>query len=352
MTNVYIDPFSPEYLSDKLFTRDKVNDQDQRLFVWPYLRDYCLEKDISLHTVDLQKKERESQQDVYISLDHKGFLKKLYWRLKNKKYPFTKLNAFKKRILFHIEPSTVTPEVYLNINGLFRKYDEVYFSCKVGIPKCRYFKIPRPYSAVSLQYWQNSHRKFLVMIQINKRTRWHRRLIMWANRKSLPFQKDLLGERIKIIEFFSRSRDIDLYGLDWDKRLPLPYYFYKNAVKKVYKGKVPDKLEKLSEYTFAIAMENNITPGFIGEIIFECFYVGTIPVYLGAPDIKEYIPKECFIDMRDFKNYEELREFLKSLPESQIQQYKENGRSFLQSEKYKPFTKEHFAKLFVEVCLG
>jgi len=91
-------------------------------------------------------------------------------------------------------------------------------------------------------------------------------------------------------------------------------------------------------------------PGYITDKIFDCFFVGTIPIYLGAPDIAEYIPRNCFIDMRDFKSYEELRMFLKSLPESEIKTYKENGLRFLESEQYKLFTKEHFARIFVEAC--
>ena len=56
--------------------------------------------------------------------------------------------------------------------------------------------------------------------------------------------------------------------------------------------------------------------------------------------------------MRRFKNYTELRNFLKSLSESEIKTYKENGRRFLESEQYKPFTKEYFAKIFVDTCIN
>ena len=84
MLNVYIDPLSPEHLSDKLLVRDEANDSDDRLFVWRYLKDYCLEKNIRLHTIDLRTQKNATPQDVYVSLDHKGFLKKLYWKKRNK----------------------------------------------------------------------------------------------------------------------------------------------------------------------------------------------------------------------------------------------------------------------------
>ncbi len=87
--------------------------------------------------------------------------------------------------------------------------------------------------------------------------------------------------------------------------------------------------------------------GFVTEKIFDCFYAGTIPVYLGAPDIEKYVPKECFIDMRNFKDYGKLRQFLKSLTKSEINAYKENARKYLEPEQFEPYTKEHFAEMFV-----
>ncbi len=362
MTNVYLDPFSYGCLSDAMFQKDP-NDKDDRLFVWRYLQDYCLERNIRVHTIDFWNKEKATPEDIYVSFDHKSFSRKLYWRLgKRRKHPSINLALFKKRILFQGEPPTVHPEVYQNLNRLFGIYDAVYLTIKADKPRFGHYRIPRPYNDVLPQYWGNTKRGFLVMINFNKRTRFFRRFIMFVNRKRLYFQKDLLGERIKIIDFFSRTGDIDLYGYGWDQCLPLPYWFYKNSIQKAYKGSVQSKFQKLSEYNFAIAFENNITPGFIGEALFDCFYTGTVPIYFGAPDIQEYIPKECFIDMRDFsakggsasggKNYEELRSFLKSLSKDDIQRYRENARVFLHSEKMKPFSKEHFAEFFVNALGG
>ena len=352
MINVYIEPYSPVYLNNGLFEKDKKYDRDNALSGWRYLKKYCLEKNINLNTIDFWNENNKTQNDIYVSFEHKNLLRKIYWRFKDKNYPILKLSHFKKRILFNNEPPTVLPEVYKNIDNLFKIYDEVYFACKVDDSRCRYFHTPeQPYNNILFNYWNNFERKFLVMINTNKNTRLYRRLIILTNRKRLNFQKDLLGERIKIIEFFSRTKEIDLYGVDWDKRLPFPYWFYESAIKKVYRGPVVSKHQKLSEYNFAIATENAITPGFIGEALFDCFYVGTVPVSLGAPDVQEYIPKKCFIDMRDFKDFAELRLFLKSLNKSQIESYKENARQFLESEQYKPFTNEYFAKIFVEACI-
>ncbi len=162
------------------------------------------------------------------------------------------------------------------------------------------------------------------------------------------YYQELSSERLKFINFFSQTNEIDLYGYGWDKRPFFPYWFYKKAIEKVYKGTIGDRFQIMSKYKFYMCFENGIAPGYISEKIFDCFYTGTTPIYLGAPNITDYIPKNCFIDMRDFNNYEELRGFLKSLTESGIETYRQNARKFLESEKFKPFTKEYFARLFVD----
>jgi len=348
MTNVYIDPYSYVHLANILFKEDTIYNRNDRFAGWRYLKKYCFERNMSLNTIDFWKENKATKEDIYVSFDHKDFIRKLYWRFKNKNYPIVKLNKFKKRILFQYEPPLIMPEVYTNINGLLKIYDKIYFSCEIDNQKCYCFHSPRPYNEIMFDYWGNSNRKFLTMININKSPRLFRRLIMWKNKKLLPLQKELLSDRIKIIEFFSLTGDIDLYGIDWDKNPHFPLSFSKKAIQKVYKGPVVSKFQKLSEYKFGIAFENSIVPGFIEEALFDCFYTGTVPIYLGAPNIEKYIPKNCFIDMRDFKNYEELKQYLKALTESEIKIYKENARKFLKSEKFKPFTKEYFAKLFVD----
>jgi hypothetical protein len=82
------------------------------------------------------------------------------------------------------------------------------------------------------------------------------------------------------------------------------------------------------------------------EKLFDCLFAGTIPIYWGAPDVTDYVPEDCFIDMRQFASYEELRKYLKSLGPREIATYKEKTRAYLASEKYRPFTKEAFAQIF------
>lgn len=338
MTNVYIDPSSHVYLDNVLFREDTEYNRDNTLGGWYYLKKYCAERGITLHTIDLRNSAVVRAGDIYVSCDHKFLPRKLYWKFRNRKYPIINPNKFAKSILFQFEPPVVMPEIRYLKNHVLKAYDKIFFTWKTNDPKIHYFHTAQGHDGIFPDYWQRTDRKFLTLIN--------------SNRKALSRYKELLTERVRAILFFEKTNDIDLYGFGWGKPPLFPYWFHKNAIRKVYKGSVADKYRTLSEYTYALAFENSELPGYMTDKLFDCLYAGTIPVYRGAPDVKEYIPENCFIDMRDFKNYEELRTYLKSLPGSEIKAYRENGRCFLESDQYKPFTKEHFAKVFIEACIG
>jgi hypothetical protein len=118
------------------------------------------------------------------------------------------------------------------------------------------------------------------------------------------------------------------------------------AARKAYRGQAKSKSQTLAHYKVALCFENAKLPGWITEKIFDCFFAGAIPIYWGAPEIASHIPEDCFIDMRRFRDYGELRECLKSMRECEIEGYKESAREFLRSERFIPFSKQNFASIF------
>lgn len=72
-----------------------------------------------------------------------------------------------------------------------------------------------------------------------------------------------------------------------------------------------DKTTKMYEpYRFNIAFENDITPGYINEKIFNAFLSGCIPIFDGTRDIFKYFNKKAFIYAGDFENLKELCEYV------------------------------------------
>jgi len=340
MLNVYLDPFSTESLLNRLFSADPELDRDAGQVVWRYLREYCIKNDINLNTVDIWDKERATDSDVYVALNHKErpILKEMYRTLIGRLNQTPNLSVFGRRILFQFETPVVQPWPYSNMKNLAKIYDTMFFSCKIPeTEKYGYVHYPQPFNMIFPKYWKNKDRLFLTMINANKRL-------------FLP-PTELHTERIKAVAFFGKFNEIDLYGHGWNNPVRSTDLNW-SVVRHVYKGSVASKNETMYRYTFAICFENMALPGYITEKIIDCFLVGTVPVYLGAQDIEKYIPKRCFIDMRDFENFDELRTHLKTMTRKEIETYRNNAKRYLESKQYFQFTKEYFAELFVDLVNG
>ncbi len=229
-----------------------------------------------------------------------------------------------KMVLFMWEPPTVQKELYdpkiqAHFGKIFTWDDDL-------VDHRRFFKFHYPALKERIaQIPPFEEKKFCTMI---------------ARRLSSKHPKQLYGEREETIRFFEdKPGEFDLYGMYWEKRK------YKN-----YRGPVDDKISVLKNYKYSICYENTRDmKGYISEKIFDCFAAGVVPVYWGASNIGDYIPPNCFIDRRAFKNHQQLYQFLKSISQEEYETYLRNAAEFLRSEKAKLFSSEHFAKTFLQI---
>lgn len=354
---LYIDPPSHHFLNDRLFDIKHARlEGDQLLSPYIHLRDFFNTKGVEVHTADCMPEKANGTKNIYISMGILSNYRKIAKR------PDTVLSAY-----FAMECPIVEPSMYRALRDaqhhfkrIFTWSDSPSLERFVGEPlRCESFCWPQSFDGVHEEIWRRTHRKFLVMINANKLPR-----IYW---------QELYTERMKAVEFFSRTDEIDLYGKGWDEpslrvgKTWEPWTFRHirhemlkrwqtirpNALlqgaRRAYRGIADSKSGTLGQYKFALCFENAIIKGWITEKIFDCFFSGTVPVYWGAPDIEDYLPANCFIDMRQFPDFQELSRFLRSLSESDIQQYKENALLFLRSPRFYPFTKAAFAELFAHL---
>ncbi len=167
--------------------------------------------------------------------------------------------------------------------------------------------------------------------------------------------RDLYYERIKIVKWFSKNKNniLDIYGMDWDlpmvksgiigriirklSKLKILKYNMPNS----YKGIVEDKKKCLSNYKYCFCFENSDVNGYIGDLIWDCFMSGTVPIYLGSPYYENYIPKNTTINFRKFKNMEKLENYLKKMNERQYLKIVKNMKKFLKSEKKKIYSMDY-----------
>jgi len=236
------------------------------------------------------------------------------------KYPKDKLT------LFLWEPPSVLPENYEIKNH--RYFSKVFTWKDDLIDNETYFKFYYPYLrpmiADPLSFQE---KKLCTMIACNKYS---------------SHSNELYTERQNVIRYFEDNHleDFDLYGRWWDTAL------------KTYKGEIPSKADCMKGYRFCFAYENiKNVPGYVTEKIFDCFHAGCVPIYFGAPNITDYIPKECFISKTDYESYDQLYDYLKQMKETEYQEYIHRIQDFLKSDKGQLYSRENYINTIVEKCL-
>jgi len=181
-----------------------------------------------------------------------------------------------------------------------------------------------------------------------------------AGNKSANHPDELYTKRVEFIRWFEKyyPNEFDLYGTSWDQ-YRFGHSFLGKVLNKIkplrkknlfpsYKGMVDSKFETMKNYKFSICYENiKDQSGYITEKIFDSFFAGCVPIYWGAKNITEHIPKECFIDKREFDSFEEIYQFLKNMDEKTYMSYLEAIEEFLNSSKADPFRAERFADTIV-----
>jgi len=207
------------------------------------------------------------------------------------------------------------------------------------------------------------NKKFLISISSNARLNPKKRFYVHVMNffKPLPtlVDRELYLDRLEATRYFSKCDDFDMYGHGWDKPVAHTKGEYDNAIKKSYRGTVPDKFETLKDYKFAIVFENAVYNGWITEKIIDALYAGCVPIYWGAPDILDFITEGAFIDFRKFfsKNksvpdklsYEKLENYLRNMDEKTYQGHIDKINEFIQSEKAYFFSQEKYAEEIIEL---
>lgn len=83
--------------------------------------------------------------------------------------------------------------------------------------------------------------------------------------------------RLEIAQQLAQSGQVDMYGKAFDY--------------------IPRKIDGLKDYMFSFAMENSCYESYFTEKLHDCLLTGTMPVYLGAPDIGNFYNLDGIIVM-------------------------------------------------------
>lgn len=161
----------------------------------------------------------------------------------------------------------------------------------------------------------------------------------------------IYAQRRDTIRWFEENHpeDFDLYGLGWGRGTTacqshpaLQRMLQRTGILKLFprrmysswRGTVVRKRDVLGKYRFWFCYENtDKIPGYITEKIFDVMRAGTVPVYLGAQNTGDHIPRACFINRADFADHESLYAYMAGMPDSEYAMYLENIRDFLSGDQ-------------------
>lgn len=323
---IFVDPPYKDYYKDQLFDHtNPVLNRDDTLAPFVRLRDALEHQGIELHTVDrlLQQTNQEHPCD-YCSFGVLDNYKHLAAR-----------GDVRLRIFVIFEPPVVAPHLYRALPKLTAAFDWVFVHNVIGdgyslqgVDRSRLRQLywPQPHNGVLEQHWENEDRKNQIVV-IN------------GNHRPRSRTAELYSRRIEAMVKLSELDAVVLYGMGWNKwwshrSMWLPYWLNRSTLMSIYHGSCVSKYEILSRYRFCLCFENMQMTGYVTEKIFDCLYAGTIPLYLGAPDIASLIPEETYLDCRKFASWEEMWNEISCMSDSQVNMIREAGRAYLNSKEF------------------
>jgi hypothetical protein len=143
------------------------------------------------------------------------------------------------------------------------------------------------------------------------------------------------------IEGLSGVMPVDNYGKCYRNKLIDPEiektFGIRNGEYSHYNGDfIKLKQRIISDYPFFLAFENSNCYDYVTEKPYDAFLGGAIPIYMGAPNVAEYLPENSFVDARG-KTPVEMAHLLKEI----IQ----NKTYFLSFHRWRMFPSQTARKL-------
>lgn len=118
-------------------------------------------------------------------------------------------------------------------------------------------------------------------------------------------------------------------------------------------GPVPDKFDFINKYKFTIAFENESYPGYTTEKIYEPMRVDSLPIYYGNPFIGRDFNPESFVNVHDFKDFDDAIDFIIELDKNVDKYVEMIKKPFFKKNEVNEFVKEEniaaqFERIFSE----
>lgn len=188
----------------------------------------------------------------------------------------------------------------------------------------RKLHLPLPASSPRLAGHSFRDRALLVCIAANKRSS-HPSELYSARRATIRYWEHHAPDQFA------------LYGPGWDRpdRRDGPW--------RSWRGLARHKWEVFPSFRFGLCYENMAgAPGYVTEKLFDCMRGGAVPVYLGAPNVADYVDPATFVDRTAFTSEDELARHLADMPEQEFNRMREAADDYLNSDRFRVFLPDAF----------
>lgn len=252
------------------------------------------------------------------------------------KVPDVPLN---KTILYRSEPPIYNIYFGLNLNKpeFYERYMAVISDYILEDSPAVYCAIPMEFDLMKT-YFLKPKPNFICFIAKNKS------FGIWLNSLVPSLRKykkyNNMRYRIGMDLMFCHTLDgYHSYGKGWDKSC--------------YQGKLPNhgNFDVMASHRFTLGIENSSINGYVCEKIIYPMLCGSIPVYYGAPNIYDYVPGDCFINLRNFKN-DDICKYLSSMTNINQVKILQNIKRYITSNESFAFSSVHYAETLIKIMEG
>ena len=244
-----------------------------------------------------------------------------------------------KCILFKTEPPIYN--IFFGINlqneSFMKQYLAVICDYMIDDYPVHHFLIPREFKLIPT-YFDRDKPYFLCMVLKNKSlgisiNSLVPSLYKYKKYSNMKKRKEIDKLCCKVIG----PHNYHSYGRGWEKRC--------------FKGSLPgnQNYDVIASHQFTLALENCSMPGYVTEKMMDTMFCGSIPVYLGATDVEKYVPKDTFIDIRDFDSYDKVIDFIVNLSSEEINIYRKRIKEFITSNQSYCFSSVAYAKNLLSI---
>jgi hypothetical protein len=160
--------------------------------------------------------------------------------------------------------------------------------------------------------------------------------VMGRYREPIRIDGDIVAQRLSTAEGLQKAGlQVHCYG-----KVAYGGRMYKGpvgAAEESFPGSV-SKLRLVDKYKYTLAFENCYHElyswDYITEKIFDAFRAKTVPIYYGCYNVEEHIPKELFVDYREFRNDSDLVKYLGSITEAQYTKMVNDAYDFCEGSRW------------------